>query len=543
MPVRSACWPGFALWTRPSPTRHAARTSIRPSGNRRSPHRHARQPAGARPGRGDARAGSPRRSSSPRDAIAIVPIRTTGDRITDRPLAEAGGKGLFTKEIDEALLAGDDRHRASTRPRTCRRACPTASSSPPACRAPTCAMLSSRRRRSASDRPAAGRGPRHLVAAAAGAGAPRRVPTSPSSISAATSRRGSASSTPGGRRHAPGRRRPRAPRACSTAPPACSMPTTGCRRPGRARSPSPRAPAMRRRSHGSPRSTIGATSTRACRRARLPRRARRLVPHADRRARRRSTGELCRFRGIIVKPDGSAAHEVAAAARPRDAARSARRRRRARRGAAARTSSRPDHAAPRHPARARRRRATAARSGRAGHGCWSQPLLTIIFEPPPDDLPSRPRSSSPARTACARFAAWPQRRSGAATRCSRRARRRRGHSPTLGFTRRADRGRRRGFARRRRPRSTEGRADPLSGGARPRRRARRRPHWRAATTSAPSRPIAPSRSTHLDRRCVRHCGGRDRRRPALFSRRTARRSSRSPPPKDSRRTCRARRIT
>ena len=33
-------------------------------------------------------------------------IRTTGDRIQDRPLAEAGGKGLFTKEIEEALLAG-----------------------------------------------------------------------------------------------------------------------------------------------------------------------------------------------------------------------------------------------------------------------------------------------------------------------------------------------------------------------------------------------------------------------------------------------------
>jgi hydroxymethylbilane synthase len=39
-------------------------------------------------------------------AAEIVPIRTTGDRITDRPLAEAGGKGLFTKEIDEALLEG-----------------------------------------------------------------------------------------------------------------------------------------------------------------------------------------------------------------------------------------------------------------------------------------------------------------------------------------------------------------------------------------------------------------------------------------------------
>lgn len=39
-------------------------------------------------------------------AIEIVVIKTTGDRILDRPLAEVGGKGLFTKEIDEALLAG-----------------------------------------------------------------------------------------------------------------------------------------------------------------------------------------------------------------------------------------------------------------------------------------------------------------------------------------------------------------------------------------------------------------------------------------------------
>lgn len=38
--------------------------------------------------------------------IEIVVIRTTGDRITDRTLAEAGGKGLFTKELDEALIDG-----------------------------------------------------------------------------------------------------------------------------------------------------------------------------------------------------------------------------------------------------------------------------------------------------------------------------------------------------------------------------------------------------------------------------------------------------
>ncbi|PBB44444.1 hydroxymethylbilane synthase [Mesorhizobium sp. WSM3866] len=40
----------------------------------------------------------------PEQAFEIVPISTSGDRIQDRPLSEAGGKGLFTKEIEEALL-------------------------------------------------------------------------------------------------------------------------------------------------------------------------------------------------------------------------------------------------------------------------------------------------------------------------------------------------------------------------------------------------------------------------------------------------------
>ncbi|MCU9847288.1 hydroxymethylbilane synthase [Defluviimonas sp. WL0024] len=43
----------------------------------------------------------------PEDACEIVIIKTTGDRVLDRPLKEIGGKGLFTKEIEEALLAGD----------------------------------------------------------------------------------------------------------------------------------------------------------------------------------------------------------------------------------------------------------------------------------------------------------------------------------------------------------------------------------------------------------------------------------------------------
>lgn len=40
------------------------------------------------------------------DHFSIEVIRTTGDAIQDRALAEAGGKGLFTKELDAALIAG-----------------------------------------------------------------------------------------------------------------------------------------------------------------------------------------------------------------------------------------------------------------------------------------------------------------------------------------------------------------------------------------------------------------------------------------------------
>ena len=40
------------------------------------------------------------------DAVEIVTIATTGDRISDKPLRDFGGKGLFTKEIEDALLDG-----------------------------------------------------------------------------------------------------------------------------------------------------------------------------------------------------------------------------------------------------------------------------------------------------------------------------------------------------------------------------------------------------------------------------------------------------
>ena len=39
--------------------------------------------------------------------VELVVVKTSGDTIQDRPLHEFGGKGLFTKELEQALLAGD----------------------------------------------------------------------------------------------------------------------------------------------------------------------------------------------------------------------------------------------------------------------------------------------------------------------------------------------------------------------------------------------------------------------------------------------------
>jgi hydroxymethylbilane synthase len=43
----------------------------------------------------------------PAGSVPILPVKTSGDRIQDRPLAEVGGKALWTKELDLALLAGE----------------------------------------------------------------------------------------------------------------------------------------------------------------------------------------------------------------------------------------------------------------------------------------------------------------------------------------------------------------------------------------------------------------------------------------------------
>jgi hydroxymethylbilane synthase len=47
------------------------------------------------------------RERYPEIEVALVKIKTTGDKILDVPLAQVGGKGLFVKEIEEAMLRGD----------------------------------------------------------------------------------------------------------------------------------------------------------------------------------------------------------------------------------------------------------------------------------------------------------------------------------------------------------------------------------------------------------------------------------------------------
>src|SRR5256712_12668770 len=47
------------------------------------------------------------RELAPELAVSLKRIKTAGDKILDTPLASIGGKGLFVKEIEEALLRGE----------------------------------------------------------------------------------------------------------------------------------------------------------------------------------------------------------------------------------------------------------------------------------------------------------------------------------------------------------------------------------------------------------------------------------------------------
>ncbi len=87
--------------------------------------------------------------------------------------------------------------------------------------------------------------------------------------------------------------------------------TNFCRRSGRAPSASRRAPTMRARAMLLARINHADTFDGARLRARVPRRARRLVQDADRRPRRPSQATRSNFRGLIARPDGKAAHDIA----------------------------------------------------------------------------------------------------------------------------------------------------------------------------------------------------------------------------------------
>ena len=128
------------------------------------------------------------------ERIELEVIRTTGDTIRDRPLAELGGKGLFTKEIEEALAAGAIDlavHSAKDMPTVLPAGLAIAAVLP---REDARDVFISRKAGTLARACARRRG-RHRLAAAAGAGEARACPISRSCRCAAMSRPGCASST------------------------------------------------------------------------------------------------------------------------------------------------------------------------------------------------------------------------------------------------------------------------------------------------------------------------------------------------------------
>ena len=229
------------------------------------------------------------------DRIEIKIIRTTGDMIQDRPLADAGGKGLFTKEIEEALLSGAiDLAVHSSKDM------PTAAAAGARARGVPAARGRARRLHQPQGqdfaRIAARRRRRHLVAAAASLAQAFAARTSPSRRCAAMSRRACASSK-AARSMRPCLRLPGSSGSgCSRRRPPCSISTNSCRRSARARSASRCAQTTPKRAALVATIDDADTATALDRRARFPRRARRLLPHADRRpcARQRRHGSLSR---------------------------------------------------------------------------------------------------------------------------------------------------------------------------------------------------------------------------------------------------------
>ena len=221
---------------------------------------------------------------------------------------------------------------------------------------------------------------------------------------------------------APRRRRPQPPRPRPPTPPSFLDAAPSCRPSARARSPSRAAPATRASGSCSRPLNDRATETALIDRARLPRRARRLVPDADRRPcgpRRRPR----RFRGIIVSRTAARRITPSVSAplrmRPGSVATPAT----SSRAAAGPTSSpRPDHAPPRHPGGAGRGADGGAAPRASATRSWSSRSRSSL--PPPDrGRTARPRSPSPAATASARLRPGTRRGAGRMSRSSPSARR------------------------------------------------------------------------------------------------------------------------
>ena len=321
-----------------APNTPDARPCNRPRHDRHPEHRHARQPAGAGPG------GSRARGAWPASA------RTVGRSCRSARPATASPTGRWPKPAARGCSPRRSTRRSSPgasispsiRPRTCRRAARRDRHRRlPAARR-LCATPSCRRGRRSLARLPQGAviGTASLQARGAGAAAAGRTSGSSPCAAMCETRLQEARSRRG-RRHAAGAGRADAARSCRPGRPASSIPTDWLPAPGQGTI----AITARAGDAATSATLLGADRPRAPPRWRSPR-ERAFLAVLDGSCRTpigglaEIDGETLRFRGIIVKPDGSVAHD-GRAARQRRRGGSARRRcrRRTRPRAAGRISS------------------------------------------------------------------------------------------------------------------------------------------------------------------------------------------------------------